>query len=236
MGKLQHLGFDGAGVTNGSDGRTGRSRLHPFPAFGKLWQLLPLTKGYDKYEAVQIQTFQIPFAGVRIRATYVENWRENTTAERRWEKAWQVAWLIHREHACSSHDSSVGKTVHRVIQSYVHSEGPKKGGIYMKMLTRDCRVESFPEALRHRVRFSWQSLAEYLRSGGFTKSGVISSRRRGAQDSPGSLLNTHKGSVTGVIEMCPSLRHPALFPPNTHCTTQAACWCTRATCAHLSLG
>lgn len=74
----------------------------------------------------------------------------------------------------------------------------------------------------HRVRFSWQSLAECLRSGGFTKSGVISSRRRGAQESPGSLLNTHKGSVTGVIEMCPSLRRPALFPPQ-HTPHDAGC-------------
>lgn len=30
-------------------------------------------KRYDKHGAAPIQTFQIPFAGVRIRATYVEN-------------------------------------------------------------------------------------------------------------------------------------------------------------------
>lgn len=67
----------------------------------------------------------------------------------------------------------------------------------------------------HRVRFSWQSLAECLRSGGFTQSGVISSRQTEARDSQGTLLNTHKGSVTGVIEMCPSLCSPSLFHRQT---------------------
>lgn len=40
---------------------------------GGLLQSLPLTKDMTNTEQGRIQTFQIPFAGVRIRATYVEN-------------------------------------------------------------------------------------------------------------------------------------------------------------------
>lgn len=122
MGKLQHLGFDGTTVTNGSDACVGIG-LHPIPGLWKLWQSLLLTKK-DKYRAPQMQTFQIPFAGVRIRTTYVENWRKNTTAESRWEKARQVAWLIHWEHAGSS-QNNIGKIVHCGIQSYADSKGKK---------------------------------------------------------------------------------------------------------------
>lgn len=38
-----------------------------------LLQSLPLTKDMTNTEQQRIQTFQIPFAGVRIRATNVEN-------------------------------------------------------------------------------------------------------------------------------------------------------------------
>lgn len=125
MGKLQHLGFDGTRVTNGSDARV-RIRVPDCILFQCCencgsrcyWQK------YDKYRVPQIQTFQIPFAGLRIRTTYVENWRKNTAVESRWEKAWQVAWLIRWEPAGSS-QNNIGKIVHCGIQSYAHSKGKK---------------------------------------------------------------------------------------------------------------
>lgn len=173
MGQSQHLGFDGTRVTDGSGAcaRKGDPHCPPPPNVVKTVAAAATDLRYDKYSAPQMQTFQIPFAGVRIRSTYVENWRKNTTAESRWEKAWQVAWLIHWEHAGSARNNT-GKNCplwHPLIcTQYGEKRGEKNKFKYKKAETRlqNSLIPRSPET--HRVRFSWQSLTECLRSGGFT--------------------------------------------------------------------
>lgn len=60
---------------SGMEKKQRRSGPHPISAReGRKTAAIAATdKRYDKNGAATIQTFQIPFAGVRIRATYVEN-------------------------------------------------------------------------------------------------------------------------------------------------------------------
>lgn len=115
MGMLQHLWFDGTGVTNGDAlERVPRTASSSMSVWWKRWQPLLPTKDMTRTNNKNTETFETHLLTVKTWLACVENWEKKTTVGSRWEKAWQAAWLIHWEHGSSSENNEC-----KIVSSYI---------------------------------------------------------------------------------------------------------------------